>query len=214
MLGGCSLLFGPESVTFRYRMTVEVQTPQGLRSGSAVREVGVRNASMLGTAGFDVVRGEAVAVDLPNGQTLFATLGHGDGLIVLAALRPQGEYGGDQAIRNAKIAITNHEAIDLPRAALNMLSLPNSEELWPLMVHFRDIRDPASVEKVDPDDAAATLGIGYAVRRITVQVTDASVSTGIKQRLIWLPHVHELIKNRDFRPTGIPVGDFQHLLQR
>ena len=37
MLSGCGL-FGVGS-TYRYKMTVEVETPDGLKSGSAVREV-------------------------------------------------------------------------------------------------------------------------------------------------------------------------------
>ena len=63
---------------YRYRLTVEIDTPQGLRSGSSVIEV---EQSMGSTAmsGFGRrlarrVRGEAVAVDLPDGRTLFALL--------------------------------------------------------------------------------------------------------------------------------------------
>jgi hypothetical protein len=54
---------------------------------------------------------------------------------------------------------------------------------YPLLVVFRDIGDPSSVERVEPTDLAAAFGPGYALRRITVQVTDAEVTTGNEARL-------------------------------
>lgn len=65
---------------YHYKMTVEVETPDGLRPGSSVREVIytedliAKYLIKLPDAGVVSVRqhGEAVAVDLPGGQTLFA----------------------------------------------------------------------------------------------------------------------------------------------
>jgi len=61
-----------------YRLKVEVETPQGLRSGSSVIWVkAVRNPSWVNPEGRGVrtlFRGEAVSIDLPNGRTLFALL--------------------------------------------------------------------------------------------------------------------------------------------
>lgn len=74
LLGGC---WRP-SETLRYRLTIEVETPQGVRSGSSVIEVrGVRNPDWVNIEGRGTrasFRGEAVAVDLPHGKTLFALL--------------------------------------------------------------------------------------------------------------------------------------------
>ncbi|MEP6868046.1 MAG: hypothetical protein ABJA20_05980, partial [Novosphingobium sp.] len=73
MLAGCGL-FG-KSVSYRYRMTVEVETPQGLKSGSSVIQVVQTEQQGLEGSHLDVrVTGEAVAVDLPGGQTVFALL--------------------------------------------------------------------------------------------------------------------------------------------
>src|SRR5687768_16239408 len=59
---------------FRYKMTVEVDTPDGVRSGYSVHEVRARYRNHFGVAPrsrtMDTI-GEAVAVDLPDGQTLF-----------------------------------------------------------------------------------------------------------------------------------------------
>ena len=73
---GCSLI--DRTPDYRYRLTVEVDTPQGLRTGSSVIEVQTSVAGEYSIpspgAVSHRVRGEAVAVDLPGGQTLFALL--------------------------------------------------------------------------------------------------------------------------------------------
>jgi hypothetical protein len=48
LLAGC----GGESLpTYRYKLTVEVETPEGLRAGSAVREVEARCSTAGGYVG-------------------------------------------------------------------------------------------------------------------------------------------------------------------
>ncbi len=51
---------------------------------------------------------------------------------------------------------------------------------------FGNIADPKTVERVDPNDLATGFGKGVKLRRITVQMTDAPVTTGIEKRLAWL----------------------------
>ncbi len=61
--------------TYRYRMTVEIDTPQGVRTGSSVIEVATSQGSGVPNRNLGYrVRGEAVAVDLPARQTVFALL--------------------------------------------------------------------------------------------------------------------------------------------
>ena len=55
-----------------------------------------------------------------------------------------------------------------------------------MLVTFGDLSDPTSVAEVDPDDLAATFGEGVRLKRITVQLTDDPVTTGIEKRLAWL----------------------------
>jgi hypothetical protein len=73
-LGACS---DTSRKTFRFRMTVEVDTPQGLRSGSGVMEMSSAKAWHITpeTQATDTrFKGEAVAVNLLGG-TLFALVG-------------------------------------------------------------------------------------------------------------------------------------------
>lgn len=75
---------------------------------------------------------------------------------------------------------------------------------YPMLVTFTDLSDPTSVAEVDPDDLAATFGKGVRLKRITVQITDDPVTTGIEERLGWLGNERgSLIPI----PRGTPIGE-------
>ncbi|TKD50508.1 hypothetical protein FBR43_06820 [Sphingomonas baiyangensis] len=180
LLAGCAQLF---PTTYRFRMTVAVDTPQGLRTGSSVMEISVKEASwrIADSARAGVhLKGQAVAVDLPLGRTLFALLtdeGRGEIMTgVTRALYPGFVGGADHFIEAA------------PKLAAMRNGPPRemAREDYPLLVTFADIRDPTSVARVDPEDLAATFGSGMRLRRISVAVTDEAISTGIDERLGWL----------------------------
>ncbi|MEO1200299.1 MAG: hypothetical protein AAFX39_13885 [Pseudomonadota bacterium] len=59
----------------------------------------------------------------------------------------------------------------------------------PLMVRFDDITDPLTVSQVDPCDLAASFGDDVSLSRVTIEATDAPVTTGIETRLDWLHSV-------------------------
>jgi hypothetical protein len=197
-------------------MTVEVETPDGLRTGSAVREVDYVSAAYAG-GNFNLfqlrLRGEAVAVDLPGGRTLYALLrspGFSDfsAHIAIDTLLPvppgtrlnPGVSGFNPSTPEFEAAfaglLANREVRELPRERARRWS-GGPAEAWPLLVTFRDPADPASVERVDPDDTTATLGPGTRIRRITIAITDDPVTTGIERRLGWLSAYWD-------RPTLIP----------
>jgi hypothetical protein len=56
----------------------------------------------------------------------------------------------------------------------------------PMLVRFRDISDPKSVERVGPNDLATSFGPGVKHVRAMIEITDAPVTTGIEARLGWL----------------------------
>lgn len=178
-LSGCAEMF-PEK--YRLRLTVEVDTPQGLRKGSSVYEVWANNKTALLPDEVKRdwgVRGEAVAVDLPNGQTLFALLKtnakHGDMAgLSMTALDPA--FRNDIVESAARIA-----SGDGFKRQANV-----APDNYPMLVYFRDLADPASVQVVNPADFASPFGPGYALRIITVQITDEAVTTIIEKKLTWL----------------------------
>ena len=187
-LGSC----GYRREDFRYRMTVEVETPQGLRSGSSVIEVKLSNPGrgpyVLPQAGTTAkVRGEAVTVDLPGGKVLFALLskpGFHDGAVQFPfdGLKPKPYHGEYAPIRQAEELKGIRGIGELPK------------EAFPMLVTFDDLSDPATAREVDPDDLAASFGEGVKLRRITVEMTSESVTTGIEKRLRWLTN-QEIMTN-------------------
>lgn len=177
--------------TYRYRLTVEVETPEGLSTGSSIIEVQSRDGSGPSTLPEASklqlsFRGEAVAVDLPGGQTLFALLrgigklpdgspteisAEGYAPIALARGRNFPEPHGYAKQLNWMIA--QRQVAELPRDSL------------PMLVRFRDIADPSTVEKVNPGNLSGAFGAGVKLLRITVQITNDPVGFSIRRRLVW-----------------------------
>jgi hypothetical protein len=185
-LTGCT---DDEAPDYRYRLTVEVQTPEGLRSGSSViqvrQRVKWRDSKPKGVR--RRVHGEAVAVDLPNGSTLFALL-RGEDITnwpetIMARLAP--EVKGEPYIEKLDDMLALKGEVELPRT-FPAYGPYDERSAYPMLVTFADIADPTSVQLVDPDDLAATFGEGTALKRITVQITDAPVTAGIEKRLGWM----------------------------
>lgn len=174
LVGGCGMM----GHTYRYKLTVEVETPQGLRTGYAVREMtyskqAVRLPDMAGVVATQ--RGEAVVVDLPGGQTLFALLSMNGYETLQAAF-------GDDAPATLDAAEADGRVVELkPKPG----SIPEQSG-YPMLVRFRDLADPKSVEQVDPADLARSFGPGYRLASLTVQVTEEPVTRGIEKRLAWL----------------------------
>jgi hypothetical protein len=176
---------------YRYRLSVEVETPMGLRTGSGVIEVHgyVRGRHSIPSPGGVTVsaEGEAVAVDLPGGKTLFALLtsefNEDWASWILLWLTPQNT--GFEARYEAMLS---DDAVKTVTGKFGPYLGPGPYEgdPRPRLVHFANPLDPKSVERVDPDELASAFGAGYKLRRITVQRTDEAVTAGIIKRLPWL----------------------------
>jgi len=187
-LSSCGWLF--KSASYRFRMTVEVETPEGVRTGSSVYEAMASKSPALTSQeheGSGGLRGEAVVVDLPGGP-LFVTL-----------KMPVAGETLDGAATLALAPDTKRGDVDAYVAAVDRLSrtvgaraeLPRKD--WPLMVRFRNIHEPKSVAEVDPQ----TEGI----RRISIETTRDEVKTGIEKILPWIKAAES------FRYSGTPYGE-------
>ena len=82
-------------------------------------------------------------------------------------------------------------------------------EDYPMLVTFRDLADPASVEAVNPADFASVFGPGYALRRITVQVTEENFAPSLQERLRWLGRYPEPSLNPNHDPRDHVLDSFQ-----
>jgi hypothetical protein len=194
---------------YRYRLTVEVETPEGLKTGSSVIEVKQRlvraGSSPANMAVERRVRGEAVAVDLPGGRTLFVLLRSDNNFewasYVMQTLAPHSD--SETFAQQLDNMLLLEGEIVLPRTFPPVGHL-EERSAYPMLVTFRDLDDPTSVEEVDPDDLAATFGGDVSLKRITVRITDGPVTGGIEERLAWLADP-EVMENPGWRTLSIEV---------
>ncbi|MEQ5786461.1 Hsp20/alpha crystallin family protein [Erythrobacter sp. NFXS35] len=216
MLPGCSFA-EDKAPDYRYRLTVEVETPEGVKTGSsviAVQQTLVRSGAVPANQAVERrVRGEAVAVDLPGDKTLFALLRSDNdpdwASMVYVLLAPQENKAFEDALDDV-LEITGERT--LPRTWPADLWIPE-RSAYPMLVTFGDPADPTSVAKVDPDDLAASFGDGVRLKRITVELTDDPITSGMRKRLSWLGKSLKGLPREAF-PEGLPVGDFSGMFQK
>lgn len=162
--------------TVRIRMTVVVKTPAGERTGSSVMELVLKRKFLIpmpgsgggdGGGGFQLL-GEAPFVELDNGQTLFSTMSGKE-------FKPRVESAALDGIR-----LFDHRRIapqDSDERIFSDLNRTKSSELvradrYPVFATFADASNPKSMTELLPDNLAS-LGQGYAIRSITVEVLGA-----------------------------------------
>lgn len=181
---------------YRYKMAVEVETPNGVKTGYAVREIVVRTPPpipMLGEHRTGLgVRGEAVIVDIAPGKALFALLTGADG---------DYEFGGRGVHSIFKELTSGHlgDAIELwPKKPVTRR--PIIANPMPMLVRFQDADDPKSLEILTPDTIASAFGAGVSLRRIAIQRVEEPLTEGISKRFAWLNEMirHEYSKDGPF----------------
>lgn len=177
---------------WRYKITVEVDTPEGVKSGSAVREMFFSTEPRIfpEQAGFSFrTEGEAIVVDLGTRGHLFVLFGNE---LHDAFPNPYYKMG-----RVEKYWEYMRYYSDLKYGNTAQL-LPADK--WPQMVMFKNIKDPKSVTLVrggrfnvqkqdydSVDDVEELFGTDVKIKQITVEITNESVTWGIDKVLTWLP---------------------------
>lgn len=172
----------------KYRMTVEVETPAGVRSASGI--VAVTPYRGYTPGGNTRTSGEAIYVDLGGTKNLVVLLAHLDKPLDLDAVN--------------YVALRAYPEATGKRVNFNDMSkqagiVPVKGALIPVLVAFADSASPGSARVVAPDDAQAVLGRGYRLRGITAEVVPNGfwpidfggalgepVTRGIATKLPWL----------------------------
>lgn len=162
----------PETWAWNQKLTVEVETPQGIRSGSTVTHVSWQEKNSVGNYPSSY-NGEATVVEVAPGKYLFALIGEGTRYI---ALRTFAAESGTSVTPKGFAAVSKVRGTrKVPR------------DNYPLLVTFADIADPKTVQKVDPDNLAASFGPGVSLKRITLEITDEKVTGGVIGKILpWL----------------------------
>ncbi|WP_143035637.1 hypothetical protein [Bradyrhizobium sp. Rc2d] len=173
------------SETIRYRLTFNVAVDGKPVSGSGIIQVKQSDTRALfgSMGGFgNEVTGEAVTVDLGS---------HGEFFALLRGPRVGLGRLGDPAwlLFHAFGDLLKSETDPLPQVRLlkeqRARRVLHSDET-PMLVRFRDLDEPKSVEQIDPANLAATFGTGIVLREAVIEVTEDPVTAGIEAKLPWL----------------------------
>ena len=158
-LAGCN----EDRWSWQQRLTLNVDTPAGVKSASSV--VSCEAAHLYGALVLPDARsfgvgceGEAVMLEVTPGRYLFALLPQPNAISVF--------FPGRDRTKVVEKLVKLRETRLLP------------PKLYPRLVTFGDINDPTSVQRVDPAELAASFGPGVRLKSITLEITDAPVSTG------------------------------------
>ena len=190
VLGACS-----NSAEVRYEVTVEVDDNGTHRAGSSVMSFALSKPTVALVSPYEAkFRGEAVAVDLGEGRTLFALLkdekGDGAAIQMLPERLFKDLSSGSERMRNIRDIADNEGLVrDVPRFWPAISDSREPMVQYPLLVRFRSPDRPESIEAVAPDALDRAFGPGVRLKRITAKITDAPVTVGIKRRLPWLEEV-------------------------
>ncbi len=187
--------------TFRYKLTAEVMTPDGLKTGSSVIEVSYHDFSSLSGVPNLIMsaRGEAVLVPLDEKRLFVVTLtsaesGRGqtnNGSYDLPAELVKGPldlYALPLKVLN--VSWIRHderklvEQIAVSRRERQRLAVPFAN--LPTLVVFNRIADPDSIVVVQPDELDKTLGSGFALQNVWLELSeDLPTNTQMKMFPWW-----------------------------
>jgi hypothetical protein len=167
-ISSCWLAFAPTHI--RYRLTIEVQDGDVVRSGSGVVDVAYGVAPLRGVGGSQwdaFVYGNAVTVDLGTKGLLFAIVrrdyrgGFPTGYLPIVAYGLEDPYNSPERLEADLIQLKRKSGwVEVPSEAL------------PLLIRYRDINDPNSVQKVDPSNLAASFGAGVELKSAKLELTN------------------------------------------
>ncbi len=172
-------LYTQPSYTHRFRLTIEVETPDGIKTGSSVIETSTWESGNWGPIEARGIRsdfrGRAVFVDLGQNRNLMALLGFGP-------------VGADQhkLFSITRAALASGKKTDDWKEEFRLKGrgvLPN--DYTPALATFKNLNDPASAVRVEPSDLVNIFGAGFAFRQALLETTSESVSRDIEKILPW-----------------------------
>lgn len=156
---------------FQRTLTIEVMTPDGpVQSVNTARLLYTQGPSfgfVDGASGSWKNFGEAPVVDLGNGQYLFALFDSSTSVVFDAAEHADFLDTGDRWRDMRKIDRARGVIWDVPF------------DIMPDLVTFRDQSDFTSAMIVDPTNLAETVGPGFELVGMTVEVTKEPTTSGL-----------------------------------
>lgn len=162
-----------DAYQWRQKMTIVVNTPHGMRSGSSVVQVSALYGHVPMTSSeveYDVT-GEATVIEVAEGRYVFALLGHDEERVA-------------RTFRDV-LPTSRRDWLPLISKVSGSRSVPFKE--LPTFVTFGNLQDPRSIKRLDPLNFTAVLGPGYSFRAATIEITSQPMTTGeVAKILPWM----------------------------
>jgi len=186
-LAGCG-----RSESYRYKLTLAVDTPTGVKRASSVAQVLFWDVSIPARGTMHKLRGQALYLDLgPGARPLIALLtSHRPSPCVTCPGNIRTLDGGPSLrliSRVYGIAQSTDYRDDIPRIARLRGPHRITPNDLPDLVTFEDINNPSTVIEVDPNNLQATLGPDVSWNELTLESTDEPITKGIELKLPWIP---------------------------
>lgn len=183
----------------RYRLTLIVNDNGKQFAGSSVIQVRPIYPSRpnLELPLYTGVKGEAVVIDLKEKGVLFGLLksenddDYAYNIIFKSYL---GNFELKQYRKGRAYAIDRLG----PKKDLDINNLPT-------LVHFQDISNPDTMEKVDPNNLEKVFGKGVKLVSATIEMVDEPVTMGIEKYLKWMAKVKESAYSGEDQMKAIDV---------
>lgn len=203
-----------KTYSWRYRMTVNIQTPEGMKTASTVRELYFPPADkdIYVPDNKGIFRGEALAIDLGKRGMVFAIVrDQGNEIIQInSLLRTVLPFVGEPS--RLEDVLDHYDR-------LKNVSGEMPPYRYPMFIHFRDLGDPQTVQtvyqrkpgsirdmqSVEIDRFAEIFGEGVYIKNIIIEMTEDNVQWKLHETLKWLnPQNHKTI-SRELGLSDSPV---------
>jgi hypothetical protein len=188
-LTGCD-----KTESYRYKLTLTLNTSEGIKRGSSVVEAQFYEVSIPAKGTAHKLVGQALFIDLGAGKPP---------LVALLTSRASSTYrkerswyrdaGPSDTLLSSLYGVTlKGSVIDyIPViAGLRGLRKLQPSDL-PDLVTFTDVKQPNSVIAVDPADLQNSLGSNISWGDLTLEITDEPITQGIQENLPWLQHYYQ-----------------------
>lgn len=176
--------------SYRYKLTLAINTPNGVKRGSSVIQVTFWDVSFPAQGTMHRLDGQALYLDLgPGTRPLIALLTSRLHRKYDDEIRWTEEAGpGTPLILRAYGEARSREFMDdVPRVARLRGPRKISPNDLPDLVTFADMRDPSSVIEVDRNDLQGSLGPNITWNEVAIENTDEPITRGIERDLPWIP---------------------------
>jgi hypothetical protein len=183
---GYELLY--PTYTYRYRLSVEVGTPDGLRTGSSVIEVRYETLpDVNGRNHVSRIFGEAIFVDLGQGKNLIALLAAGPsgedvdypGRIVFVAFNLD---GNDPDTPKRLPQLRGKRNLDIDHSSLYEVT----KRFLPTFVTLTDLTNPSTVRVAPFGLFDETFGASFKLRTVAIEMTTDPITKGIENKIPWI----------------------------